>query len=725
MTSVIREQAGMTSDWDKFKQSNIARILIGYAVVVFAFMQIFDYLLPVIEAPLWVAQTLTLLLFLGFPVSLLVGWVTQNSATHSERRFSADESKPLYSMPRQKLVLIGVGSSVIFGFLGLVLMPYMLGRAQLPNEEGNFLDGSSAAFSSLSPKLDLFLGETSTHPARGFRTEISLSPNGKMLAYLVNLPTSVETYIRDLESREPARLLTTANRGAGVGRLMFSPDGEWINYLDDAALVRVSVSGGTSQKIHNSISFMSGFSLFGSDQILFTDASRRLISGSIVSSTIQVFESEDSYLEWPSFMPGGTHALVTRVEKGGSAKDGAIEILNLETLETTAIIENAFNAKYVPTGHIVFARGSSLWAVPFNLSELSVVGDQVPVVLAMETNGNEGTAIYTFSETGRLIYLEGFDVSTEIAGSRISEVNREGIVRNLEIPNLDYGQVDISQNEGNLALTIYDGPESDIWIIDTEVETLERKTFDGKSLRPVWANEEMIYYYSKGEGIKALAADGTGQSTIVFPTDVEALPTSVSSDGDIVFSMGSPLKLFSFNPTNLGSQEFLADELDITPIVHSWHGSQISPDGKWIAYASEETGERHVFVRPYPNLTQGKWQASAEPGFMPLWSKRNQELYYWSEDHRQYAIPYEIFNTNLDQEAMRFSSPNELFAIRGMRGNKLINTWATDPDSNFFMVLFPEEAIITAEQVLENQTILTVVENWFDELKELAPANIQ
>ena len=110
---------------------------------------------------------------------------------------------------------------------------------------------------------------------------------------------------------------------------------------------------------------------------------------------------------------------------------------------------------------------------------------------------------------------------------------------------------------------------------------------------------------------------------------------------------------------------------------------------------------------------------------MPLWSKRNQELYYWSEGHRQYAIPYEIFNTNLDQEAMRFSSPNELFAISGMRGNKLINTWATDPDNNFFMVLFPEEAIITPEQVLENQTILAVVENWFDELKELAPANIQ
>ena len=137
----------MTSDWDKFKQSNIARILIGYALIVFAFMQIFDYLLPVIEAPLWVSQTLTLILFLGFPVSLLVGWVTQKPATHSERSFSADESKPLYSMPRQKLVLIGLGSSVIFGFLGLVLMPYMLGQSQLPDEERNFLDGSSSSFS--------------------------------------------------------------------------------------------------------------------------------------------------------------------------------------------------------------------------------------------------------------------------------------------------------------------------------------------------------------------------------------------------------------------------------------------------------------------------------------------------------------------------------------------------------------------------------------------------
>ena len=111
----------MEFNLENFKQSNVARIFIAYAVVAFGMMQIFDYLLPIIEAPLWVAQTLTLLLFLGFPISLLVGWVTQRPIISSETEAIADSiSGYAHTLSRQKLILIGLGSSAIFGFLGFI-----------------------------------------------------------------------------------------------------------------------------------------------------------------------------------------------------------------------------------------------------------------------------------------------------------------------------------------------------------------------------------------------------------------------------------------------------------------------------------------------------------------------------------------------------------------------------------------------------------------------------
>ena len=106
---------------------------------------------------------------------------------------------------------------------------------------------------------------------------------------------------------------------------------------------------------------------------------------------------------------------------------------------------------------------------------------------------------------------------------------------------------------------------------------------------------------------------------------------------------------------------------------------------------------------------------------MPLWSKNNSELFYWGEDHNQFAVDYELIDAGRGQSAIKFSSPDEVFSITGLRGNKNIKTWDVGSNNEFFMLLFPEDKNLTPEQVLENQTILTVVENWFDELNKLSP----
>ena len=195
----------MSFDLERFKQSNVARIFVAYAVVVFASMQIFDYLLPIIEAPLWVAQTLTMILFLGFPISLLIGWATQRPSSES----SFDDNVPRNSrstMPRQKMIIIGLASSALFGFLGLVLMPYMLDQAAYTSE-------LSSTDRILRPpvqrgiRTELNLGFTGVHPFWGFRTKLSLSPDGTKLVYLDQSDAGGDLMVRDLLTLDPPRVL--------------------------------------------------------------------------------------------------------------------------------------------------------------------------------------------------------------------------------------------------------------------------------------------------------------------------------------------------------------------------------------------------------------------------------------------------------------------------------------------------------------------------------------
>ena len=126
--------------------------------------------------------------------------------------------------------------------------------------------------------------------------------------------------------------------------------------------------------------------------------------------------TEQGTFAWPSFLPGGTHALVTRLNSRDSVRSARIEVVELENMTSTPLIESAYNARYAASGHLVFARDASLWAVPFDVDSLKILGDQVPVFSELESDGRRGTAVYSFSDEGRLIYLRGTDTSGTGAG---------------------------------------------------------------------------------------------------------------------------------------------------------------------------------------------------------------------------------------------------------------------------------------------------------------------
>ncbi len=730
----------MSFDFERFKNSYIARIFVAYAVVVFASMQIFDYLLPIIEAPLWVAQTLTIILFLGFPISLLIGWATQRPSSD----YSVDGNVPRNlgsTITRQKLVIIGLASSALFGFLGLVLMPYMLDQAEYSSEL-SLSDTISQAPLQRGIRTELNLGFTGVHPFWGFRTAVDLSPDGTKLVYLNQNVGGSDIMIRDLLTLDPPRILHSYSRGGAgfVGFFDFSADGEWIVFKDDSTLQRVRIEGGAPQNIiqdpHNS-----GY-LVTDEHAYFTDQS----TGNLIRADLGgnegpkvIAEEDGEFFFWPQLLPGNSHLLITATTNStAAASTSRIQIIDLDSLERETLIETAFNARYADSGHILFSRDASVWAVPFNIYDLELKGDQVPVVLGVETDQRRGAANYAFSKNGRLIYLPGDSLNLTGGAFSLVKFSRDSDLTAPDIEDKQFGHVAISPNERQVALTLYESSAtSDIWIWDLNRDILGRRTFAGNATRPIWSDDgrNIIYRIQDLDepgsgGLWTVAANGSSQPSPLFQTRERVWPHFITANGTLFFTMHSgPLGVYSVElPQNKDSAgpEQQATSLELMPGNPSEYASlDISPNGHWLSYVSAETGVNEVYVRPYPEIETGKWQASIGGGVSPLWNKNGTELFYYFGGE-QFSVSYseEEFNAKGEPTYIEFDRPMKIAQVPLRTGVTINDPWAYSSQRDEFIgitnssILGDDDAL---ESLLAEQASLVVIEDWFAELSTLAP----
>ncbi len=729
----------MAFDLEKFKRSNVARIFIAYAVVVFASMQIFDYLLPIIEAPLWVAQTLTMILFLGFPISLLIGWAMQRPSSSSPESDTYNETVST-SVPRQKLVIIGLASSALFGFLGLVLMPYMLDQAEYSSELSSN-DTILQAPLQRGIRTELNLGFTGVHPFWGFRTKVDLSPDGTKLVYLNQNADGGDIMIRDLLTLDRPRILHSYSRGGGfVGFFDFSADGEWIIFKDEASLQRVRIEGGAPQNIiqgaHNS-----GY-LVTDEHAYFTEQS----TGNLIRADLGgnddpkvIAEGNGEFFFWPQLLPGNSHLLITATTNStAAASTSRIQIINLNSLERETLIETAFNARYADSGHILFSRDASVWAVPFDIYDFELKGDQVPVVLGVETDQRRGAANYAFSQNGRLLYLPGDSLNLTGGAFSIVKFSRNGDLTAPDIEDKQFGHVAMSPNERQVALTLYESSAtSDIWIWDLNRDILGRRTFAGNATRPIWSDDgrNIIYEIQNlnepgSGGLWTIAANGSSQPSPLFQTRERVWPHVITADGTLFFTMHSgPQGVYSVKfPQNEDSAgpEQQAVSLDLMPGNPSEYASlDISPNGHWLSYVSAETGVNEVYVRPYPKMETGKWQASIGGGVSPLWNSNGTELFY-NRQGEQFSVSYseEEFNSDGEPTYIEFDRPEKIAQVPLRTGVTINDPWAYSSQKDEFIgitngsILGDDDAL---ETLLAEQVSLVVIEDWFAELSTLAP----
>ena len=411
---------------------------------------------------------------------------------------------------------------------------------------------------------------------------------------------------------------------------------------------------------------------------------------------------------WPEILPGSTAVLFTII--GGSVEGAQIALLSLDSGETKVLIPGGSNPRYPPTGHIVYGVGGTLRAVGFDLDNLEVTTDPVPVLDGVITKVS-GAANFGMSQSGSLAYVAGPQQGG--VEHTLVWVDREGREEALAAEPRAYRYPRVSPDGTRLALFLED-QEEDIWIWHFARETLTRLTFDPRTdTRQTWTPDGLqLAFASERDGAFSTfwkAADGTGTVERIFESANGQLPLTFSPDGtQLVFYETHPETVRDLHVRSMD-----ADGTSTPLLVTEFNelNAEISPDGRWLAYLSDASGHFEVYVRPFPNVEDGQWLISRDGRTKPLWGRDGRELFYWSLSGQLTAVPIEA------EGSFTFGNPEVVFEQTYLIGNRFRGrTYDISPDGKRFLMIKEGGP---GDETEATQVIL--VQNWFEELKRLVP----
>jgi eukaryotic-like serine/threonine-protein kinase len=532
---------------------------------------------------------------------------------------------------------------------------------------------------------------------------VALSPDGTHLAYVARQGVTQQLYLRAMDSLETKPIPDTE----GAVNPFFSPDGQWMGFFAGGKLKKVSLSGGAALTIGDATN-PRGASWGSRGMIVAaTIAPAVLQQVSEAGGTPQPFtrlEKGETDHGWPEFLPDGKAVLFAAGMSANDWTNARVAVQSVGTGERRNLVPGGTHPRYAPSGHLVYAQGGSLMAVPFEPQRLAVTGATVPV-LENVLSLSSGAAQYSFSATGSLAYVSG---SVQAAQSRLVWVSRNGTEQPLAAPAHDYKFPQLSPDGRRVAVAIEE-QEAQIWLYDLSPETLTRLTFEGNdNIFPVWTPDgKRITFRSNKEGPANIfwqLADGSGGLERLTTSESNNTPSSWSPDG----------QLLAFGDTNstTGNSIWVLRQSDRK--AQPFHqtrfnefGARFSPDGRWLAYVSNESGRYELYVQPYPG-PGGKWQISTDGGTEPAWNPSGRELFYRAGD-KMMAVDITT------QPGFSAGKPRMLFERRYAPGVVPVANFAVSPDGQRFLMVKPVEEAQAAP------TQINVVLNWFEELKQKVP----
>jgi serine/threonine protein kinase len=563
-------------------------------------------------------------------------------------------------------------------------------------------DRSLVRFSDVLPQNNFFTNVG--HPL------IAISPDAVSVAYVA----ANRLFLRPQDRVEASPISGT--EGAPTTPF-FSPDGQFLGYFDFAQgeLRRIPVAGGTP------VTLAKVTNVFGArwnidDTILYgadTGVWRISARGGPPEAVVRLIGGERMHA--PQLLPGGESVLFTLRPSTGSVqwRQAQIVVQSLRTGERK-IIRAGRDARYLPTGHIVYAADNTLFAMRFDVNRLEAVDAPIPVAeglrFATSFPGMTGTANYDISSNGVLVYVQGSASAPVLR--RLVAVDRSGNAEPLVTQMHDYWRPRISPDGSRIAVEVDDEAGAQLFIVNVKAGTATPLNTGGSNVYCCsWTFDGRFVIYrddrEDGYGLFRQPPDGSDSPQLLYRATEDLMPGDVSREGVLVFASGEQTGRRSILTIRIG--EPTAMPFLVTPALE--HMPTFSPDGRWIAYASNESGRSEIYIRPYPPSDKPARRISDAGGTAPLWSPRGSELFYRSAAGNMMAVPLQA------DTAIPAGRAQELFRAQG-RFRFSGNTAAYDVEPNgqrFIMVTEPENAVPARQQIV-------VVRNWFEELNRLVPA---
>ena len=466
------------------------------------------------------------------------------------------------------------------------------------------------------------------------RRLLAVSPDGARVAYVAD----EQIYLRRLDQIEASAVPGTGTEAAGgrFGRSpFFSPDSQWLGYYKDGQLKKVSVSGGAPLTVCEA-QIPWGVSWGPDDSILFGQGPEGVwrVSGAGGTPELLFSVGDGEEAHGSQLLPGGEWVLFTlRPSSASDWDDAQVVVQSLTTEQRRVLVEGGRDARYVPTGHLVYGLNGTLLAVPFDVEGPTVTPGPVSLVeRVMDAGPLTGAVQFDVSNLGSLVYAPRRGQADSVLGW----VDQNGQMTPLWQRDGEFWHPRLSPSGSQVALQIRTDADPqlaargrDIWIYDIERDTPRKLTVEGFNDVPAWtadgANATFGSIRSGAWDLYSKPVNGSGEAVKLRETPIDSFPGSWSPDGRLVFSertvMGARRDIWILDPDGKAS-EFLATEFnERTP--------RLSPNGQLVAYVSDRSGEDQVYLQPFPG---GGSVTLVATGTEHVWSRDGTELFFRDGD---------------------------------------------------------------------------------------------
>jgi Tol biopolymer transport system component len=557
--------------------------------------------------------------------------------------------------------------------------------------------------------------------ARPTRTAVALSPDGKTLVFGAIWGGSPQLYRRAMDQLSAIPISGTS----GGSSPFFSPDGQWVGFIAGGELRKVPLGGGPA------VTLCKAAALFGASwgddgTIVFATLRNgglwRVSAAGGTPEALTTLEPGEYSHRLPHMLPG-SHAVIFTISKGAQLwDDSQVVVRSLDTGKQAVLVTGGSDGRYVSTGHLIYIRLGTLMAVPFDPVRLAVIGGAIGVIDGVMQSANRNAsdmentlaAQFAVSDTGALVYLTGGAVAA--TERSLAWVDRQGTSEALLGLPRPYFVPRLSPDGQRVAVSTRDVRQ--VWSYDIARGTLSPVTFDGQSNYGIFAPDGKRIVFRSGaaggeDNLYWRSADGSGVVERLTTSARSQTPSSWSPDGTTLAFVeeGDSKETLQFDVwvLSIGDRTIRAvihtDANEVTP--------EFSPDGRWLAYASNESGRHEVYVQPCPGPGE-RHLISTNGGEQPAWG-RNELFYVQGGALSGGGVTRLMSVTVATAPAFVAGTPEAVFESPDLR-TAWGRSYDVAPDGRRFLLTLSKDA---ATNVAPAQMIL--VQNWFDELKRLVP----